>query len=156
MTRHAPWGREFSVPLTALQSELNRIFETYWNPARFTAGPAPGTDPDLTAWSPPVDLTETADAYLVAADVPGVDPASIDLSLTGNLLRIRGDKPKVETRDGSDHLRERVSGPFLRQIALPGEVDFESTRAEARDGVLKIVLPKRQAGRARTIPVQTA
>ena len=155
MARLGPWRRELTTPLFALQSELNRLFDEYVAPTRFAPGQTPPMDLEPASWSPAVDLVETAEAYVVVADVPGVDPSTIDLSLTGNVLTIRGVKPDEHASEASGPLRERLFGPFHRQIVLSGAVDFEATQAEARNGVLKIRLPKREAAKARTIPVQS-
>ncbi len=155
MARLGPWRRELTTPLFALHSELNRLFEEYVNPARFASGQAPPMDLEPASWSPAVDLVETAEAYVVVADVPGVDPATIDLSLTGNVLTVRGVKPDELAGEASGPHRERVFGPFHRQVVLSGAVDFEAAQAEARNGVLKIRLPKRETAKPRTIPVHS-
>ena len=154
MARTGPWRRDFTTPLFALQSELNRIFDEYVNPSRFAPAQAPPMDLEPASWSPSVDLVETPDAYVVTADVPGVDPSSIDLSVTGNVLTLRGVKPAESGNEPNGPLRERQFGPFHRQIVLSGAVDFEAAQAEARTGVLRISLPNREAARPRTIPVQ--
>src|SRR5262249_11366915 len=131
-----------------------RMFDEYLNPARVGAGQTPPVDIEPASWSPALDLVETADAYLLHADLPGVEPSSIELSITGNVLNLRGTKPADTTTDATAGLRERQFGPFHRQVVLSGEVDFEAAQAEARDGVLKVWLPKRVAAKPRTIPIQ--
>lgn len=156
MARFGPWRREFSAPLSVLQSELNKIFDEYWSPERYPASRGAPVDLEPAGWVPVIDLVETPEAYLLNAEVPGVDPGSIDLSLTGNTLTLRGQKPSEDGQEPTGAFMERRFGPFHRQVTLPGEVDFEATRAEARHGVLRIRLPKRQSARPRTIPVQSA
>jgi|GEM_PF-97660 len=157
MARTGPWRREFAAPLQALQTELNRLFDEYWNPARFApqGAASPAMDLEPANWTPDIDLVETPDAFVLTAEVPGVEPSSIDLSVTGNVLTLRGVKPADEEATSSGVLRERRFGPFHRQVALSGEVNFENVQAEARNGVLRIRLPKQEAARPRTIPVQT-
>jgi HSP20 family protein len=153
MPRPTQWRREFSAPLHALQNELNRLFDEYWNPAR--VGPVqPPTDIEPAAWIPAIDVIETPQEVIVLAELPGVDPASIDLSVTGNVLSLRGEKRVGDFPEGSGAVRERVFGPFHRQVSLPGEVNFEGVQAEARDGVLKVRLPKQEEARRRKIPIQ--
>ncbi|MGE3819065.1 MAG: Hsp20/alpha crystallin family protein [Isosphaeraceae bacterium] len=154
MSRSGPWQREFSGPLQALQNELNRLFDDYWAPGRFAGRPSTPTDLDPTTWVPPIDVVETPDSYVVTVEVPGVDPGTIDLSVTGNVLTLRGNKPVTENEPPA-LLQERRFGPFHREIPLNGAFDFESAQAEARLGVLVIRLPKREAARPRTIPVQS-
>jgi HSP20 family protein len=154
MARFGPWRRELTSPLQALQTELNRMFDEYWNPARFAPGQSSPVDLEPASWNPAVDLVETGDAYVLTAEVPGVDPSTIDLSVTGNVLTLRGVKPAEDGTEPAGLMRERRFGPFHRQVALNGEVDLDAAQAEARNGVLKIKLPKREGARARTIPVQ--
>jgi len=153
MARFGPWRREFAAPIHALQTELNRLFDEYWTPGRFGPGQTPPMDLEPASWSPAIDLVETPEGFVLTAEVPGVDPATIDLSVTGNVLTIRGVKP-AEDQESTGALKERQFGPFHRQVALSGEVNFDGVQAEARNGVLKIRLPKQEAARPRTIPVQ--
>jgi HSP20 family protein len=156
MARFQPWRRDLSAPLQTLQTELNRLFDEYWNPARFAAsGHTPPMDLEPASWTPDVDLVESPDAYILTAEIPGVDPASIDLSVTGNVLTFRGVKPADEGATSTGLLRERRFGPFHRQVALSGEVNFEAVQADARNGVLTIRLPKQEEAKPRTIPVRT-
>jgi HSP20 family protein len=154
MPRPTQWRRELSVPLQAIQTELNRLFDEYWNPARVGPGQAVPTDLEPSAWMPIIDLIETPQEIVVLAELPGVDPASIDLSVTGNILSLRGEKRIGEIPEGAGSIRERQFGPFHRQINLPGEVNFDGVQAESRDGVLKVRLPKHEEARRRKIPIQ--
>ncbi|GAC1467312.1 MAG: Hsp20/alpha crystallin family protein [Isosphaeraceae bacterium] len=156
MARFGPWRREMTLPLQALQTELNRMFDEYWNPSRFTSDHASPMDMEPASWTPAVDLVETADACVLSVEVPGVDPASIDLSVTGNVLTLRGIKPNDESTEPGGPLRERRFGPFHRQVILTGDVNFDAVQADARNGVLKVRIPKKETVKARTIPVQTA
>ncbi len=88
------------------------------------------------------------------AEVPGVDPSSIDLSVTGNILTLRGVKAPSDPPNVVTPLRERRFGTFHRQVVLSNEVNFDSAQAEARNGVLMVRLPKQEAAKPRTIPVQ--
>jgi HSP20 family protein len=155
MPRSTQWRREFSAPLHALQNELNRLLEEYWNPGRVGPGPSP-TDLEPAAWSPAIDVIETPQEVIVLAELPGVDPSSIDLSVTGNVLSLRGEKPAGDFPEGTGTVRERQFGPFHRQVSLPGEVNFEGAKADARDGVLKVRIPKQEEARRRTIPIRPA
>ncbi len=150
-----PWRREFSAPLHVIQSELNRLLEEYWNPARVTgAPPSSAMDLEPTGWNPTIDVFETPSEIILLADLPGVDPSAIDLSLTGNVLSLRGVKVSEDVPESHRPIRERGFGVFHRQIALSEEVKFEAAQAEARNGVLKVRLPKQDAAKPRTIPVQ--
>jgi len=154
MARFAPLRRDLTASLHSLQSELNRLFEEYWSPARLGPSPAQTIDVEPSAWNPEIDLFETNDEFVLVADIPGVDPSSLDLSVTGNVLSLRGDKPAVEPPAAHALTQERHAGGFHRQIILSSEVNFEATQAEARNGVLRVRLPKQEAAKPRTIPIQ--
>jgi HSP20 family protein len=157
MIRPGIWRRELTVPLQSLQSELNRLFEEYWHPAAGGVSPASPTDLATAVWTPTIDLTETATELVLVVDLPGVDPSAIDLSLTDNVLTLRGEKTVVaEGGDGNCRVRERAIGSFHRQITLTESVDFDKVAAEAKNGVLTVRLPKQEAARPRTIPIHPA
>jgi HSP20 family protein len=154
MARMNPWRRDLTAPLHALQGELNRLFEEYVNPSRLGPGGAPPMDLGPAAWSPAVDLYETPEELVLLIDLPGVDPSSIELSVTGNVLTLRGEKKGEMFAGGPPQLQERQLGLFSRQIGLSNEVNFENTHAEARNGVLIVRLPKKEAARPHTIKIQ--
>jgi HSP20 family protein len=157
MIRPGIWRRELSVPLQSLQTELNRLFEEYWQP-----GSAPGaattapTDLATAVWTPAIDLAETPTELVLVVDLPGVDPTKIDLSLTGNVLTLRGEKVAVEVADGHARAHERPIGAFHRQVTLTEAVDFDRVQAESKNGVLTVRLPKQETARPRTIPIHPA
>jgi len=153
MARSTQWSREASGPFHLLQNELNRLLEEYLQP-RFGGSDLPPTNIDPTDWTPAVDVYETPDEMIVVAEIPGVDPASIDLALTGDVLTLRGVKEAGDLPESLLQVRERRFGAFHRQIVLPNEVDFDNTQAEAKQGLLKIRLPKRTAAKPRTIPIR--
>jgi HSP20 family protein len=153
MPRSSHWRREASGAYHLLQNELSRFLEEYLQP-RYGGSEPPPTNLDPTAWSPAVDVYETPEETIVVAEVPGVDPASIDLAVTGNLLSLRGVKEAEGLPEPLLQVRERRLGHFHRQLTLPNEVDFEKAQAQANQGVLTIRLPKRSAARPRTIPIR--
>jgi len=106
-------------------------------------------------WVPALDLKETPDAYVVTLDVPGVAAGDIDISLEKDRLEIRGERKVEETKDGDGwHRVERHRGGFVRALELPGAVDRERIEAEAKHGVLTVILPKRAELKARRIEVR--
>ncbi len=154
MLRPGSWRREFAVPIQTIQSELNRLIEEYW---QSPGGSGPGAEPtDLATavWTPAIDLVETSSEMILTVDLPGVDPGSIDLSLTGNVLSIRGEKAATDPAGGHPRAKERPSGTFRRQVTLTEAVDFDRVQAQAKDGVLIVRLPKQETARARTITIQ--
>ena len=156
MIRPGIWRRELAVPLQSLQGELNRLFEEYWQqPNAAAAGqPHEPTDVATSAWTPMLDLFETSGELVLRVDLPGVDPSTIDLSLTGNVLSLRGEKTAPEVPEGHCRTKERPIGSFHRQVTLTEAVDFDKVHAEAKDGILTVRLPKQEAAKPRTIPIQ--
>jgi HSP20 family protein len=154
MARSAHWRREASGPFQVLQHEFKRFLEEYLQPGRSSGSEPPPTDLDPSEWNPAVDVYETPDEMIVVAEIPGVDPASVDLAVTGNVLSLRGVKATGDLPEPLLQVRERRFGAFYRQLMLPHEVDFEKAQAEANQGVLKIRLPKRIAAKPRTIPIR--
>jgi HSP20 family protein len=154
MPRSRHWRHDATSAFHLLQHELNRLLEDYLQPARFGGGEPPPTDIDAAAWSPPLDVYETPEEVLIVAEVPGVDPATIDLAITGNVLTLRGIKEPGDLPESLLQGRERVFGAFHRQLSLSSEVDFDKAQADASQGVLKIRLPKRSAAKPRTIPIR--
>jgi HSP20 family protein len=105
-------------------------------------------------WFPNVDVVETEDKVVVRVDVPGVDPAKVDVVLLGNMLTIKGDEPAPELQKGEIvHRRERPAGCFSRSIPLPVAVDPEKVTAESKHGVLTITLAKEDRVKPRHIHV---
>jgi len=101
-----------------------------------------------------IDVYETPEETLVVAEIPGVDPANVELSVTGNLLILRGVKEAGELPEAQLQARERRFGTFLRQVMISADVDPDAAQADANNGVLTIRLPKRRAAKPRTIPIR--
>lgn len=103
----------------------------------------------------PIDLLETGDEVVVKASLPGVKPEDIDISVTGQLLTIKGEaREEHEEKAQNFYRRERRSGTFVRQLTLPSEVDSAKANAAFEHGVLRLTLPKADAAKPRTIKVQ--
>jgi HSP20 family protein len=107
------------------------------------------------AWAPPVDIVESESYVIVVADLPGVDPHTVDVSLSGNMLTIKGDRLARATLPGEMmHVAERSAGPFMRSIPLPAPVDSDQVTADARNGTLTIRLLKPPTARPKSIPIE--
>jgi len=154
MARSSHWGREASGAFQFFQNELNRLLEDYLQQGRFGGGEPAPTNIDPTSWSPAIDVYDTPEELIVLVEIAGVDPAGIELAVTGNVLSLRGVKDAGNLPEPCLQVRERRFGPFHRQISLPNEVDFDKAQADANLGVLKIRLPKRSAAKPRTIPIR--
>lgn len=110
-----------------------------------------------SAWHPAVDVFEDKDSVKIVAELPGVSPEDVKLSLENNLLTIRGEKKQhAEERNERVHRYERTYGTFERAFMLPSTVDGEKVSAEYRNGVLTVSVPKAERARPREIPVHTA
>ena len=139
----APWRG-----MDALRQEMERVFDRFFEPRwdEFEAG---------GAWAPKLDVSETKDAYMVKAEIPGVDQKDLSVSLQNQILTIKGEKHKEkEEKDEKYHRVERSWGEFTRAIALPGAADTEKVNATFKEGVLTITLPKTPAAKGTTIPVK--
>jgi HSP20 family protein len=109
-----------------------------------------------STWSPAVDIKEEADRYVLHADIPGVKPEEIEISMDKGVLTIRGER-KHSTEESSEgfHRVERQQGMFMRRFALPNSVDPDGIQATSKDGVLELVLPKTGETRPRRIEVRS-
>jgi len=128
---------------------MERFFDRFaapvWEPFEMVAGD----------WAPMLDVSETKDAMVVTAEVPGVDPKEIEIALTGDLLTLKGEKEKAkEEKEEHYHRVERTYGTFLRTIRLPMAVDGSKVTATFKNGVLVVTLPKTPAAKGTMIPVK--
>jgi HSP20 family protein len=116
--------------------------------------PRPSTGYAAQAWAPAVDITERKDAYLVAAELPGVVGADLEVTFQDGLLTIQGERhPAADAPDDKVHRAERRYGAFRRSITLPSHVQADKIEATTQDGVLQILVPKAHEARARHIQV---
>jgi HSP20 family protein len=108
------------------------------------------------AWAPAVDIKEDDGAYVLRADVPGVDPKDIELNMENGVLTLRGER-KSETKEEKDnyHRIERVTGSFFRRFTLPDTVESENISAKYANGVLEVRIPKQEKVLPRRIEVQS-
>ena len=108
----------------------------------------------MKAWAPRVDVEETEKEILVKADLTGVDPKAIEISIESGMLTIRGEKrEEKEEREKNYHRVERFSGSFYRAIPLPEGSDPEKVTASSTHGVVTITVPKKAGPSPKKIPV---
>jgi HSP20 family protein len=142
------------TPLEKLRNELDCLLEAAWNQGSRAIDTVRGYAGKF--WTPPVDVVETPGSCLVTIDLPGCDPDSVDVSLLGNMLTVKGTRVGAAATEGSTaHRHERPHGSFCRSIPLPAAVDPERVLAESRHGVLTIQLTKVAAAQPRHIKVAT-
>jgi len=106
-------------------------------------------------WLPSLDVTETKGDLIIKAELPGMDPKDIEVSLNEGVLTIRGEKKQEkEEREEGYHLIERSYGNFTRSIRLPKDVQSDKINASFKNGVLKVVLPKSEETKKREIKIK--
>ena len=137
------WQRHWD-PFRDFQREVGRLFETI--------------EP-LTQWRvarafPPLNLYDSGGNYILTAQLPGIGPADVDLSITGDTLTIRGERKRTEgVSDESYRRQERQYGRWARTITLPDRVESGEATASFADGILTVTLPKSETARPRQISV---
>lgn len=106
------------------------------------------------SWSPRVDIHEEEGGYRVAADIPGIPAGEIDVSVQDGKITIKGERKSERTENNNGYLRtERLFGSFIRQIQLPPDADQNAVTAKSKDGVLEIVIGKKETARQAKIEV---
>ena len=143
LVRYEPWG------IGQLQSEINRLFSSF--------GDADSSGVNAT-WVPPVDIYEHDDRFQLYMDLPGVDPASVDITLEGGVLTVTGERahftgPRDVNDQGEMRRSERGLGRFHRRFVLPDSVDADRVEATDRHGVLELRIPKQAKALPRRIQV---
>ena len=133
--------------LMALQGRMNKLFDE-----TFSRG---AQDVDVGAWSPPVDILEQGDAIIIKMEIAEVEQKAIDLKVEGNALTIKGERQLEEGTTREDYLGlERPYGQFSRSFSLPTTVDLRKVKASHNDGILRIVLPKKEETKPKQIKVE--
>ena len=141
-----------STGLMTLRQEVDRLFDRFFEPWR-----GQEEAPAVGEWVPNLDVSETKDALLVKADVPGMEAKDIQVSLQEQMLTIKGEKKQEkDEKDENFHRVERSYGAFMRAVRLPVPVDAGKVAASFKNGVLTITLPKTPGGKGTAIPVSTA
>jgi len=137
--------------LVGIQDRMNRLFDEAFRGVR-------GTSEEEWAlggsWAPMVDIYEQNGDIVLKAELPGVDPKAVDVRLENNTLTLRGErKLDHEVKRDNYHRVERSYGAFSRSFTLPTVVDQGNIKADYKDGVLKLVLPKRAEAKPRQIEI---
>jgi HSP20 family protein len=134
--------------LGVLQERMNRLFD---DAGRGYRGDEPAA---TTTWSPAVDIFETEGEIVVKAELPGIDRKDITLHLEKNVLTLKGERRfEKETKEENYHRIERAYGGFSRSFSIPATVDEDKIRADYRDGILKIALPKKEQAKPKQIQI---
>jgi len=132
-----------------LRQEMDRLFDRFFE-REWSELPAPTGE-----WVPSLDLSETKDAFVAKAEIPGIDPKEIQVTIQENLLTIKGEKRQdTEEKDERHHRIERSYGMFTRSIRLPVAVDGSKVDAKFKNGLLTVTLPKMPGAKGTTVPVK--
>ena len=131
----------------SLRDAMNTLLqESFVRPGGLSAPNAPA--------APPLDVSETEDAFVVKASLPGVKPEDVQITVHGDTLTIRGEGKSEEEKKGEHwHLRERRFGTFQRSVSLATPVDSDGAQAHYEHGVLTLTLPKSEAAKPRQIKI---
>jgi len=134
-------------PFTSFRREMDRLFDDFFTPAEPRSFGAPERARSAAVW-PSLDVHETEQAYMVTAELPGIDQKDIELDLRDNVLTIRGEKRAEHSEsEGGRSYSERSFGRFERIIPFPADVDPDRIEARYDNGVLRMTLPKSAQGR---------
>ncbi|RUQ27954.1 MAG: Hsp20/alpha crystallin family protein [Candidatus Competibacteraceae bacterium] len=110
----------------------------------------------LADWAPAVDIKEEPNQFVIHADLPGVEVKDIDIALENGILTLKGQRAMEQREESKNYRRvERVRGTFLRRFSLPDAVDAEKVTAKCRDGVLEVLVPKRETAQPRRIAIES-
>jgi len=137
--------------LSAMQDRMNRLFEDALTRTRvIKEGLGEG------AWTPPVDIYETAEDLVIKAELPGLSTEDVSVRVEDNVLTLKGERKRKEgIGRGNYHLIERPYGHFRRSFVLPNNVDHEKVQAQFKDGVLFIAIPKLKRIKPKKIAIET-
>ncbi|MBV8830746.1 MAG: Hsp20/alpha crystallin family protein [Acidobacteriaceae bacterium] len=132
---------DFPTGVRLFQDSLQRLF----------------SEPASRPWSPAVDIFETENELIVKADLPEIDPKTVGIQMENGTLTLKGERKFEQQNNGKGfHRIERSYGSFVRAFSLPDTVDAEKVKADYKNGVLTITLPKKEVAKPRTINVEIA
>lgn len=142
-----PWRRANDM-MTSFRHEMDEIFDRFFEPE--------GVGNGLTKeWAPRVDVEETDKEILVKADLPGVEPKDVDVTVTDGTLILRGEKKEEkEEKSKHSHRVERFVGRFYREIPLPAGADVEKIAATSAKGVVTVAIPKKPEALPKKVAVK--
>lgn len=133
--------------IMSMRETMDRLFEDWFTRRPRVTGPL--------VWQPAVEVSETDNEVLVKAELPGIDPKNVEVSVTGDTLTIKGEaKAEHEEKRRNYYRRELRYGTFQRTIGLPTEVKGDETRATFRHGILEVRIPKAERVRPKSVKVE--
>jgi HSP20 family protein len=147
ISKFAPWGL-FSL----LQRDLDQLAAR-----RLGLGGVEDNGNSVADYVPAVDVIEENERFVLRADLPGVDPQSITINMENGALSLAGERQSEKNENANGmHRIERTSGSFYRRFSLPESADADNITAKSSNGILEVVIPKKQLVQARRITVEAA
>ena len=143
------WNPLFA-DVAATKDQFNRLLsrDDFWDMEGVTTG---------GAWAPVVDILENENAITVKAELPGIEPKDVAVTIDNNVLTLKGERHlKKEVEKENYHRMERAYGTFARSFVLPAFVDAENIKAEFKNGLLMVTVPKKANARTRAVEVTAA
>lgn len=139
--RYEPWSL-----LNQLQKQLESSYDDKGSEGSISTA----------EWAPAVDIKEESDRFVLLADIPGVKPEDIDVHMDAGVLTVKGEKESTTKTEQDGYKRvERSSGSFYRRFNLPDSANDDAISANCTDGVLEIIIPKREAVKPKKIAVSS-
>lgn len=146
VVRYEPWGL-----LRRFNEDVNQLFSESRN---LPVGEDDRSSIVTSNWSPAVDIKEEDERFVLKADIPGVDPKDIDVTMADGVLTIKGERKHESEEEANGYKRvERSYGSFYRRFSLPDTADAERVTAKGKDGVLEVFIPKQEKVQPRRIAV---
>jgi HSP20 family protein len=137
--------------LNTIQSEMNRLFNTFFDAPQPGNGGGQGA---VRRWIPAMDVVETDDHFVLRADLPGMSENDVNIELEDNVLTISGERKAEHEQRGEGYYRvERSSGAFSRSLTLPEGVNADAIQANFQNGVLEVRIPKPEQHKPRKVQI---
>jgi HSP20 family protein len=134
-----------------MQQELGRT----WERGSHAHSENDASNIATAGWAPAVDIKEKPDHFQIIADIPGVDPKNIKVTMENNMLTIQGERKEEKEEKGENYYRaERSVGNFYRRFSLPDTADSQNISAKGKHGVLEITIPKTKKSQAQKIDIK--
>ena len=128
--------------------DLNRLFREALSPLMGE------TELSTRSWAPPVDIYETENDIVLKAELPGIDPKDVEVRVEDNTLYLKGERNyEKEVKEQNYHRVERSYGSFARSFSLPNSINADKVKAEYKDGLLTLTMPKREEAKPKTIKI---
>ncbi len=149
LTVWKPFREILPFSFEQMRREMDRLWDSFFERGVGRRAGEPGE------WYPSLDVAETKNDLIIKAEIPGMDPKDIDISLSDGILTIKGEKKQErEEKDEDYHLIERSYGSFVRSIQLPKGVQNDKINASYKNGILKVTLPKSEEAKKKEIKIK--